>query len=266
MERGLIKTSVGYIHYRAMGQGKPIILLHTSRQSSAMFPELMEVLGKRLRVFAIDCPSYGMSDHVSGQPSFSDYARWVIEVMDGLELKKASFMGEAGGAFLSVELANAYAKRVERIILVNCPFWPNKEVHRTEYPPIRSALRPSDSSGFPLTLTLEFVLENDPLHVPMHPTQSWMDRTNVAYIAAGRDRWQIPDAIEEYDLASNLERLQCPVLLMWGDHFHRFQFKDEFSRRIKNNQVLVIKDGRYNVAWEHPEEVGEAILRFMSDD
>ncbi len=37
MERGLIKISTGYVHYRTTGQGKPIILLHRTVQSSDMF-------------------------------------------------------------------------------------------------------------------------------------------------------------------------------------------------------------------------------------
>ncbi len=104
IERGLIKTSAGYIHYRATGQGKPIILLHACPQSSAMFLELMEVLGRERRVFTIDYPSYGMSDHIPGEPALSDYAGWVTEVMDGLGVEKASFLGEPTGNLLSVEL------------------------------------------------------------------------------------------------------------------------------------------------------------------
>ncbi len=113
MERGLIKISVGYIHYRATGQGKPIILMHCNMQSSAMYLELMEVLGRELRVFAFDWPSYGMSDHIPGQPTMSDYARFVTEVMDGLGVEKASFLGEAIGATVQMRLANEYPERVK---------------------------------------------------------------------------------------------------------------------------------------------------------
>jgi hypothetical protein len=32
MERGLVKTSAGYLHYRATGQGKPLILMHANQR------------------------------------------------------------------------------------------------------------------------------------------------------------------------------------------------------------------------------------------
>jgi len=45
IERGLVKTASGYIHYRAAGRGKPIMLLHINQQSSALYLELIAVLG-----------------------------------------------------------------------------------------------------------------------------------------------------------------------------------------------------------------------------
>ncbi|MFC2005608.1 alpha/beta fold hydrolase [Chloroflexota bacterium] len=264
MERGLIKISAGYIHYRATGQGKPIILLHPNCQSSAMFLELMEVLGKELRVFAIDYPSYGMSDHIPGQPAIADYARFVTEVMDGLRVEKASLLGESIGASVSMKLANAYPERVEKLIMVNCPFYASSEDNRMRHAFLKGEERPRDATDFPLTRTLEFMLEKDSKHIPMHPTQSWMDRINLAFIEAGRNPWQLQNAGAEFDRNVEMERLQCPVLLVWGEHFHYVQFQDEFTRRIKNHQVVVIKGGRYNVPWEFPEEVGQATLKFLA--
>lgn len=108
IERGLIKTGAGYIHYRATGQGKPIILLHINQQSSALYLELLAVLGHGSRAVAIDYPSHGMSDHISFQPSIADYAKCVIEVMDALRIGCASVLGEAIGAVVTIELAAAY--------------------------------------------------------------------------------------------------------------------------------------------------------------
>lgn len=262
MERGLIKTSAGYIHYRTTGQGKPIILLHPLPRSSVMFLELMEVLGKGLWVFAIDYPSYGMSDHIPGHPTISDYAKIVTEVMDGLDVKEASVYGDTVGTYVAVELANAYTKRVEKIILANCPFYPTKEYMQKRHAPFKAQYR-YDPTGFPLPRTLEEVLEKDPGHAPMNPTQSWMDRDNVDLIRAGRDMWQALDAITAYDFPTSLERLQVPTLLIWGEHFVYRQFQEEVIRRVKNNQVVIIKGGRFLLPIDHTEEVGRAILNFL---
>ncbi len=265
LERSLVQTSAGYLHYRARGQGKPIILMHTNQRSSALYLELMEVLGQGLRVVALDHPSHGMSDHIAGQPTIADYARYVTEVMDGLHMPRASFLGESLSAAVAVELANTYPERVEHIVLVNCLFWQAQEkaAHDNALVRIRNQ-RPSDATGFPTTRTLEFVLAYDPEHAPFHPTQTWMDRINVAQIEAGRDRWQALNALRDYDIPTNLERLQCPVLLIWGEHFLYLTFREEFTRRIKHHQALVIQGGRFCLPWEHPEAVGKATLDFVA--
>ena len=33
IERGLVKSRYGYLHYRAAGQGQPIVLLHINQQT-----------------------------------------------------------------------------------------------------------------------------------------------------------------------------------------------------------------------------------------
>ena len=217
LERGLVKTSAGYLHYRATGQGQPIILMHTNQRSSALYLELMAVLGQGLRVVALDHPSHGMSDHLAEQPGIADYARYVTEVMDGLGMPRASFLGESFSAAVAVELANTYPERVEKIVLVNCPFWQAQEkaAHDHALLGIRDQ-RPSDATGFPTTRTLEFVLTHDPEHAPLHPTQAWMDRINVAQIEAGRERWQALNALRDYDMPTNLEHLTVPCVAHLG--------------------------------------------------
>ena len=88
IDRGLVKTSFGYIHYRSSGSGTPIMLLHINQQSSAFYLELMQAISPFARAVAMDFPSHGMSDHIP-QPTVADYARSVKEVMDGLGIEKA---------------------------------------------------------------------------------------------------------------------------------------------------------------------------------
>ena len=262
MERGLIKTSMGYVHYRATGQGKPIILLHPLPRSSAMFIELMEALEKKFRVIAPDYPSYGMSDHVSGQPTIGDYARVVTEVMDALRVERADIYGDTVGTYVAVELANAYPKRVGKVILANLPYYPTKDYMKGRHAPFKAQYR-TDSTGFPQTRTMEEILEKDAGHTPMNPTQSWLDRDNLSLIETGRDMWQALDAITVYDFHGNLDRLQVPVLMIWGEHFPYTQHKDHAKKRVKNSQELVIKGGRFLVPVDHAAEVAQAILTFF---
>ena len=99
-------------------------------------------------------------------------------------------LGDATGAIVACELAAEHPERVSRIVLENCPFLPPAISESALLDPFKSTYRPSDASGFPVTRTIEFLLEQDPDHAPFAPTQSWMDRINRAQKEVGRDRRQ----------------------------------------------------------------------------
>jgi pimeloyl-ACP methyl ester carboxylesterase len=263
MERGLVKTSMGYIHYRAAGTGNAIVLLHINQQSSALYLELMEVLRQRVRAVAIDYPSHGMSDHISFQPTIADYARCIVEVLDALGIERASALGEAAGAAVAIELAGAFPERVDKLVLVNCPYYRDSAVKERSKSQMKDTLRPADASGFPTTRTLEFVLEHDAIHAPMQPSQSWMDRINVAQIEVGRDRWQALGALHAYDIPGNLGRIASPVLLLMGEHFQYTAFRRELTARINDVQSDEIAGGRFCMTWEHAGEIGRRTLDFL---
>ena len=265
IERGLVKTTLGYVHYRAAGAagGEAIFLQHINQQSSALYLELMAELAPALRVVAMDYPSHGHSDHVEQQPAIEDYARCVVAVADALAIQKFSVLGEAVGASVSIELAANHAQRVNKAVLVNCPYYKDRGVANARHAPLKSGLRPEDASGFPLTRTLEFLLTNDPGHSPMQPTQSWMDRVNTAQIEAGRHRWQALDALHQYDLTANLQRMACPTLLLVGEHFYYVQHRDEFHNKNKNLQSIVVPGARFCMGWERAADVGRHTLGFL---
>lgn len=264
LERGLAKTRLGQIHYRKAGSGESIMLFHINQQSSALMLELMAVLSTRFQVIAMDYPSYGMSDHVATQPTISDYASVAVEVMDTLGIERAHVLGEAVGSLVATEVAAAYPARVGKAVLVNCPFVPGARPKGTDGD-IPRETRPGDSSGFPLTRTIEYLLENDPEHAPMYPTQSWMDRINVAQIEAGRERWQAIDALHLYDLKVGLRRLTCPVLMLTGEHFYFIQHKDEMLREVRGARLEIVPGGRFCMTWEKAPEVGGAAIAFIGE-
>ena len=263
IERALVKTSMGYIHYRAAGRGAPVVLLHMNQQSSALYLELMAVLAPTVRAIAIDYPSHGMSDHITIQPTIADYARCVLEVVDALGLKTASFLGESGGAVVCIELAAAHPERVDKIVMVNCPWYPDNKTATRNHGVLKSGARPSDASGFPTTRTIEFMLEHDPAHAPMQPTQSWMDRINRAQLEAGRERWQVLDELHQYDMPANVPRVKRPALQLTGEHFIYVKDHPEFATRIPGLHQHVIAGGRCCVAWEKADDIGKRTLEFL---
>jgi pimeloyl-ACP methyl ester carboxylesterase len=265
MERGLIATQYGYIHFRRGGGLHPraVVISHINQQSSALMIELIEALAAKVQAIAIDYPSCGMSDHVAEQPSIADYALCIAAVMDHLGVQRAAALGEATGAFVSAELAAAHPDRIERAILVNCPYYPDRTVHERAHAPLRDRLRPADPSGFPVTRTLDFVLEQDPAHAPVNASQSWMDRINVAQMEAGRDRWQPLQALGAYDLLARLPALRVPVHFVMGEHFHYRKDLDALASHAKHATTEVIAGARFCATFSHAAYIASRTFAFM---
>nr|WP_255568822.1 alpha/beta fold hydrolase [Neoroseomonas alba] len=264
VQRGLLKTRLGTIHYRSAGRGEAVLLFHINQQSSALMLELIEELAPGFHVLAMDYPSHGMSDHVAEQPGIGDYADIALALMDAHGIARAHLIGEAVGSLVATDLAGRHPDRVSRVLLVNCPYLPGVPLNQTKGD-VTAEHRPTDASGFPLTRTIDFVLDRDPAHSPMHPTQSWMDRINRAQIEAGRDRWQALDALRAYDLAAGLGRLRCPVRVLMGEHFYFLQYQDEMMVHLHGATLRVVPNGRFCVTWEHAAIVAQEARDFLRD-
>ena len=240
IDRGLARTFAGHIHWRACSSGPAVMVSHINQQSSAVMAELLQALAPDFRAIAIDYPSHGHSDHIDWQPTIEDYARCVIEVMDSLGIERAFALGEAVGAAVSIALAARWPQRIDRIVPVNIPYFGDDQTATRDIADI-AKVRPSDPTGFPAPRSIDYLLQHDPEHAPMQPSQSWMDHINTAQFEIGRDRWQAMEALKRFDVLARLAAVRCPVMILYGEHFiygkHRALMQDRKSTRLNSSHV-----------------------------
>jgi pimeloyl-ACP methyl ester carboxylesterase len=266
IERGLAKTFAGHIHWRACGSEGPavpaVMVSHINQQSSALMVELLQALGQTFRAVAIDYPSHGHSDHVDWQPAIEDYARAVIETMDALGIARAVALGEAVGAAVSIALGARWPDRIDKVVLVNTPYFTDAQNAKTDIADI-AKVRPSDPTGFPAPRTIDFMLENDAEHAPMKPTQSWMDRINTAQFEIGRDRWQAMQALAAFDTLGGLAALKCPVLMLYGEHFIYGRHRALLQSKCPQARVEIVPGARFCMSWERAADVAAHVRTFL---
>lgn len=118
-----LPTSQGETFVVACGakDAPPLILLHGAMSLAASWMGDAAVWSRRFRVYAID---------MIGEPGFSAparpplgdeaYAIWLDDVMDGLGLKTAAFVGMSLGGWLALDYLHRRPERVERLVLL-CP-------------------------------------------------------------------------------------------------------------------------------------------------
>jgi pimeloyl-ACP methyl ester carboxylesterase len=85
------------------GSGDPLLLLHGTTSSRAVWDPLRDRLGEMADVIAIDLPGHGESPPVSYTPP--EWAREVAALMDDLDLGQATIVGHSAGGWTALELA-----------------------------------------------------------------------------------------------------------------------------------------------------------------
>ncbi|MCU0761105.1 MAG: alpha/beta fold hydrolase [Steroidobacteraceae bacterium] len=108
------------LHYRIVGAGPPVVLLHPSPQSGAFSLPMARRLAPNFTAIAVDTPGYGLSDPLPGRPSspaLADYLPPLRLFLDALGLARVALYGNATGAQIAQLFAHAHPERVALCML-----------------------------------------------------------------------------------------------------------------------------------------------------
>jgi len=134
-----VPTRQGETFVMACGaQGAPpLVLLHGSMSVAAAWMGDAAAWSERFRIYAVDLIGEPGLSAPSRPPLDGDaYAAWLDDVMDGLDLERAAFVGMSLGGWLALDYAMRRPGRVERLALL-CP----AGVGRQRYFALRVALQ-----------------------------------------------------------------------------------------------------------------------------
>ena len=107
------------IHYKTLGKGPAIILLHGFLESSTMWQPLLPQLAEDHFVVAIDLPGHGQSGVLADIHSMELMAEAVNEIMAHLRLDTATFVGHSMGGYVVLAFLELFPEKVERLMLLN---------------------------------------------------------------------------------------------------------------------------------------------------
>lgn len=110
------------LHYHEAGDGPALVLLHGGGPGASAWSNWKQNLGplaERFRVLLVDQPGYGRSDKPVVQGGmWTFYARAVRDLLDGLSIDTAHFIGNSLGGGTTIKFALDYPERVGRLVLM----------------------------------------------------------------------------------------------------------------------------------------------------
>lgn len=153
--RRIFPTRFGQIHLasndgtdspKGTPKGVPLVLLHPSPRSGAMWEDLQERLGRP--TFAPDRLGYGFSDAPPWALSLEQYAQGTADVLKAAALQgPIDVLGVHMGAIEAIELAHQLPGQVKRVVAVGMPLFTVEEQQRQMEKYSEQPLKPVSEGG-----------------------------------------------------------------------------------------------------------------------
>ncbi|KQL35059.1 alpha/beta fold hydrolase [Psychrobacillus sp. FJAT-21963] len=117
-------SSVAYIDE---GQGEVLFLIHGFCGSSAYWSRVVPLLANQYRVIAIDLPGHGESEVQDSVNQIDNYADFIHQFLDSLELDKVTMLGHSLGGYITLAFAEKYSERLNGFSLIHSTGFPDSE-------------------------------------------------------------------------------------------------------------------------------------------
>lgn len=259
VRKGYADTSDGQVHFRSIGTGRPLILLHQSPSSSLQFEAIMEPLARRgFRAIAMDMPGYGTSDTPSSVPTVTSYAQLVQEAIRSIGLDQVDIFGHHTGASVAMMIAANYPSLVRRLVLWGAAMMGPEMMDRlaNEQPPQftmegdellkNRGVRKNMNPNVTIAMLNKFLLER----------LQTGDHTNWGHNAVGR---------EDHEILGRRVSQPTLVTCSQGDYL-TFESSKTAAALMPNGRFVEFMDASLDVPDEKPEELSDLIADFLNEE
>jgi pimeloyl-ACP methyl ester carboxylesterase len=263
-----VESPNGRIHYQEIGKGPPVVLIHGGGAGAFGYSNYRKNIGplsERNRVIIFDLPGFGQS---TARPApdglFKLMASALRELLDHLEIKKTSLVGNSLGGATSLRFALDNPERVDRLILMGSAgslpvhtVMPNEGVqrllgfYRGEGPTLAKLkalidVLIYDTGGVTEELLAErfksatepSVVANPPLHLAKPNDQLWNEPLN---------------------------KLEQPTVLIWGREDRVVPMDAAFilQKQIPNADLVVFAKCGHWAQWEKADAFNRLVGDFL---
>ncbi|HEX3009044.1 MAG TPA: alpha/beta hydrolase [Bacteroidales bacterium] len=252
-----LRTHFGSTHLISCGpeSALPVLLLHGQESSATMWMDNIQALSQANRVYAIDTPGdIGRSRPTQPMNSRQDYAAWLLEVVDQLQLGQVDLIGISYGGFLALNFTLAFPERVKRLILLT-PGIPNFGP-----PTARWAAYGMPMLLFPSRFTVKWFINGASTkgYQPQDPVQEQM----IVSVPQLRKRLFLRPVFTNEELRG----ITTPCFLLIGDNdilYNPVQAAQQACQLIPNLTAVLIPNANHFLNSDQPEIVNTHLLRFL---
>lgn len=233
------------LYYHKEGTGEPLLLLHGFGSSSQDWALQIPALAGYFEVIAPDLRGHGRSDKPAGAYSIPLFAQDVARFLHALNIEAAHVVGFSMGGMVAFQLAVELPTKLKSLVIINS----GSEIYIDVGNLYTYLCRMKENDN--LLQAGEWLLRT----VLNEARQGANDRT--AYLATLQ-------AFRGWGVTEELDRITCPVLVVASDHdYTPLEFKQEYTRRLREGQLAVIKNCGHLILSESPQQLNRLLLDFL---
>jgi len=259
----LIPTRVGRVAVNIVGDGPPLVLLHSVAHDHHDFDAIVPTLSTQFRTIAVDWPGHGESD-MFDPPSSAGALRMcdaLEDVVDALHLPPAVFLGNSVGGTASLRLAVQKPERVRALVLVDTGGLAGKSalIKMACWVQGRELVRRWTGLSFARSY----------LKKPSERVDALLGRIEAArarsgFIEMDAAMWRSFGS-PEVDMSDAARVIACPTLIVWGKHdpVIRAKVEGRRAREILAHAKYVELDTGHVPFVEDPAAFLDAVFPFL---
>lgn len=252
-----VPTRFGRTHVLACGprDAPPLVLLPGQAISATMWYPNIGRLSQAHRVYAPDIigdMGKSVCERRLAQPA--DFAEWLTDLLDGLQVARAHVAGLSYGGFIALRLALAAPQRVRRLVLMS--------------PASLLALRPQFFLRMAAVFLPGFILSAQAKQKLLLGVYSANTAPALRQLFTPNDfrySMYLPPVCTE----AELRQLQVPTLLLLGDREVIYNYRAALrraTRLIPRLETALIPGAGHALNFDQPELVTERLLGFLAAD
>jgi pimeloyl-ACP methyl ester carboxylesterase len=271
------------VWYERRGAGDPIVFLPNATLTGKLWEFQADYFKDTHDVIVVDLPGFGQSDRIT--PSLELWVRWLGRFVDELDLAPVALVGNCMGSLTALHYAAAYPDRVSALVLFH-----TLDIDVGSAGPMGGGGGLLDQRWF--RPVLEWMVRHQPRWTwerhpgPFNKMATVYPSSQFGTITEQRQAKYTEHAFRcfaEVETRLNLIRLgytgaTCvlppagqlaslpPVCWIWGEanRLLPYEVAKQQLDVLEPEEVQVIPDRGYAVAWEAPDDVNPIIQSFLT--
>lgn len=259
------------IHYVEEGEGPAVVCVHGWPTDSGLWRAQLPALAERHRAIALDLPGFGQSGKPADVRYTTDFqAHALAGFLDALGLDRVTLVCHDLGGMVALLFAVRHPERVERLVVLDTIPYPDASLMLAVF--MLAGRLPG--VGWALTTRRVFrslfrlaTLQTRAAAVEVADRYYAPFAGDAAARTVLRRTLLEPDISELREIASKLDRLRMPTLILWAakDALLPPAIGRRLHADLPGSQFELVPDANHFLTEDRPDFVAERLVRFLAE-